>query len=294
MSRKQILNDFLIIVLLLIFTMIYLLNTVNDNNEIKYNGYIVITYYLIGGISIINIIKDKSKYSLNKTFWFFNFFFFFLAPISQYLSGFYPWNFYIEEKYFFDANLCILLWLFVYSFTYSIVKTPKISLKTRLKDLNISTKFLIYLSIVALLILIALIGFKNLLSRETNVLDIDDTMIQSLIDKTLRSIPATSTIAYILITRKQNKKINLLFLSILLIAKIITVYPTRVTRYFMGTIYIGIALVMFDRLVKYRNFDLGLIAVFAILFPMFQIFKWYDFTDIFSMGLNFEIFNRSI
>ena len=57
-------------------------------------------------------------------------------------------------------------------------------------------------------------------------------------------------------------------------------YRASLSRYWIGTVYIGIALISFGKYLKSKSFDIGIIFVFAVIFPVFQVFKWYTISDL--------------
>ena len=202
MTKKKFIQDFFTFWIIIFLLIIYLSNLALNIN-MNFDVHIVITFAIIGVITIYNIFKDKRKYSLNKTFWYFNLFFFFIAPIMQYLSNYFPWGYYIDSEIYFESNIYLILWLLIYSFTYKLTKDTKET--TNISIGKIDMKFLMICTIVALILLISLIGLSNLLTRETNTIEnIDDAMIQSLVDKILRSVPAISTVIYFINIQKNK------------------------------------------------------------------------------------------
>ena len=83
---------------------------------------------------------------------------------------------------------------------------------------------------------------------------------------------------------------------ILLILLLCLNFPVSLSRYWIGSVYIGIGLIAFGKYLGTKTFDIGIIFVFAVIFPIFQLFKWYTLTDLITgtttMNL-IEVYNNA-
>lgn len=283
-SKKKIIEGIEIIAILL-FLLIYYFNGSNYTGK---NWMIIFSFLINGLIIVLNIVNSGKSYSLNKTFWYFNFFFFFIAPLLQYLTGYISWSYYISKELYLKTNFIILVCLILYSFcTYILFKGSK------RKKINSDTFFLknslivyskrilrvlLLFSVLAAIFLVKKIGFSGLFIRGLNQIDFGDSAINSIVINTCRAIPVYSLIYSIYYYLKTNKGIAYILFEALIV--FIINYPTSVTRYWVGLVYIGIFLTLIGNKLSGRKFDLFLILVFAVLFPIFQIFKWYSISDI--------------
>lgn len=279
-SKKNLTYAFAIIIIIIMMTYV-LVSGIDKKNDL--DKEIIITFYVIGIISVINIVRDSKPFSLNKVFWYFNFFFLFLAPLIQYMGGYYPWDYYIEDKIFKKCNLLIILWMLLYMFINIKVDSKKQELKTE-KILKISKneikKSILY-SFGAFFILALLVGVKNLFFRETNTIDIGSDLINSIVQKFLRTIPVFSLSLYIILTQKNECKKSKFVFLLLLTFVIILNFPTSMSRYWIGTVYLGIAVILLKKHIKNRTFDIAIIVGLAVIFPAFTLFKRYDIFTVF-------------
>lgn len=285
-SKKKIIEGIEIIVILL-FLLIYYFN---DSNYTGKNWMIIFSFLINGFIIVLNIVNSGKSYSLNKTFWYFNFFFFFIAPLLQYLTGYSSWNYYISKELYLKTNFLILVCLTLYSFcSYILFKGSRrkifnsdiVPFKKNNSTIVYSKRILrvlLLFSILAALFLVKKIGFSGLFIRELNQIDFGDSAINSIIINTCRAIPVYSLVYSIHYYLKNNNGIVFILFEAFIV--FIINYPTSVTRYWVGLVYIGIFLTLIGNKISGRKFDLFLILVFAVLFPIFQIFKWYSISDI--------------
>ena len=281
-NKKQFLNLILLLLFLVIMLFFYLKN-------IDYTGknvLILFTFIANGTIIIINILKDLRAFSLNKMFWYFSFFFLFLAPFFQYLTSYNCWDYVLEDRTYIRCNLYLILWYFVYSISNAIfLKKKNINIKCVELDLNYKKmKFMFLLSLLSFIILVTNISFSGLFVRNSNSMSIDYGAFKAILENTLRAIPVYSLI-YSFFCLKSYKKGYIYFIILLFITLSVN-FPTSITRFWIGIVYIGIGLVVFRRYIINRRFDYAMILIFTIVFPIFQLFKWYtieqiiDFTTI--------------
>ena len=268
-----------IIIVLTIFT----IDVKNNNIDIA----VILTFILIFAISIWQIIKDKTPYSLNKTFWYFNLIFYVLSPITQYLSNYNVWSYELNNQDYLFGNFMILISIFSYLAIYKRVKSSDIK---REKVIHIEVKnyivfFLFALSLLCFIIAIRDIGFANLFSRtENNYSLVGNSMFNSIFTHLLKCIPVYAFV----ITYYKYNKLNLITLLLLLEIFLLN-FPTSTTRFWMGAIFIGLFLIIFNKkMVNNRIYDLLILITFTILFSFLYLFKFYDFNYILQEGVNFQ------
>lgn len=274
-NLKKLLKGIMLIISLIIFVALFLNNMVIETNV---NSEIIVTFIVIATIIILNIVFDDKKYSLNKVFWYFSFFFMFLAPLLQYISGYTPWNHYLSENMMIKTNYFLIIWFICYSITYIITKEKKYNIKNRISLENSTLNLFLGCAFTALILAIGLIGFKNLFLRSSNQTNFDVGFMNKVVSNFLRTVPVFG-LAYALYYYKINK-INITKIILFLFFLICLNYPASLSRYWIGTVYIGIALISFGKYLKSKSFDIGIIFVFAVIFPVFQVFKWYTISDL--------------
>mgnify|MGYP006966726925 CR=1 FL=1 len=279
------------ILIILVLTMIICFK---ENNFYNYNILVIISFNINAFIIILNILKDQTAFSLNKTFWYFNFFFFFIAPLFQYLSSYNVWNIAISEELYLKTNTYVMLCYIIYmvSKKFFINKNFKkhnyniIDVNNENSNLKIiySEKILILmliLTFISFVFLITNISFNGLFVREINNLSIGDNTISVILENICRAIPIYTCVYSIYFYQK--KKFGKIFILIEFIILFMVNFPTSITRYWIGLVYIGIALIF------NRKFDICIIIIFSLIFPIFQLFKWYSFLELFT---NSNLANR--
>lgn len=289
-TKKQLLYSYIVLVLILIMTYWYI-SQIKIVENLSFG--VISTFFCIGIISIINIIKDNKPFSLNKVFWYFNFFFLFLAPLLQYFGGYHPWNYNISDNIYFKCNLLIIMWMLIYMAVNILVDSKK-KLKENKKEQVVQTtkneiiKLFVF-SIIAIGILISLIGFNNMFLRESNAVEIGSDLINSIVSKFLRSIPLFSLAIYLLLVKKQKARKSILVLLLFGILVLISNFPTSISRYWIGASYLGLALIYFKDKMKNRVFDIILIITLAVIFPFFTLFKNNDLMTVINSKMVLSI-----
>jgi len=242
---------------------------------------IIGTYLLIGFITIINLLQDieHRPYSLNSIFWLFNFSFFFLSPLTSYLTDSFLVT--LKPQIILLTNILILCWSFIFMIVYSSFISKK---SLCYKNINkISSKKInegniknaVFISIFASLFLIFLFGFQAFLTRGLFE-SISSQKIQSLpllliIRQFIRSFPVVTCGALLLFPiKKIHNKIKWYFLIIVLILlTVIIANPLGASRSWIATGYLGLFCLLLLR--KKRN---GAIFLLIMLIGLFVIFPF--------------------
>lgn len=270
----------LILMLLIIIVLFWYFNTlVIYNNNI--DVFVIFTFCMILIISIINIFKDNRPFSLNKTYWYFNFIFFGMAPLAQYLENYNVWGYYISELYYTKTNLLILVGNIVHMIVYKSDRNVYFEKSTHTVTKNNET-VLTFIAMFCLLLLIINVGFDNLFLRTENTTNfIESTMFNTIITCFLKVLPVYCfTIMY-----QSNNKIDIKKVIVLLTI-LIANFPTSNTRFWMGAIFIGIILLVFvNSKSNNRIQDFILLFTFTILFPITYFFHFYTIEDVLKNNL---------
>lgn len=283
-NAKWFFSTYILGALLIGITLLYMLNIENYSEK---NFLIIFTFIIIGIISSKEIILEKYDYSINKIFWYFIFIFLFIAPLFQYLTSYTPDDYYIKEDLYLKSNYIILIWIYIYSLVKRIIlkkSNNKLSYDdedVKGKLLCFKKKYLLYLfiiNIVAFTFMTMKIGIQNFFIREYNRLGTQTTFITDILNNGMRVIPIFSAI-YAYYYSKYTGKKNI-FLFLFLILTIILNFPTSTTRYWIGVVYLGIVVVVFKEHMKNRKFDILIIIALFVIFPLLQMFKWYDLSDL--------------
>lgn len=220
--------------------------------------------------------------------WYFIFIFMFLSPLAQLLAEYSPWNYLLSDSLMIRANWIIILWSAVYSISYSnkkrfVIGRNKNSLvHYSFVSLKGSTQFLLTgLSFGCLIIMIGLVGPRNLLIRGSSVLT--GSTFSIMFNYLFRSVPAISC-GMLIIGRKKGISVSRLNVLLLFIITLFLNSPFALSRYWVGVIYIGLALCSLpENALAGRKFDLFVMIGLVILFPLFYLFKNNTFLEVLQM-----------
>ena len=253
---------------------------------IKFDGLEIFLFLTIGIFSMLEIVHELKirTYSLNLIHWLFVFFFYFLAPIQQISNDYQPWGLDINTTEIYKTCIIILIWIIVYKTAYSFTskKTQKNNnyMSSVKKDVNISNKALVVITIINILsclFLIKTIGFNNLFARKTNVLQIEQISgsLKLIIIHTLRSVVPFS-LAISLMHYIRNKK-GIIYLIINIIVLLIVCFPTGLGRSEAANMYLGLLVILFYKKIdKNKNnvkYIFVFVAAFILIFPTINVFR---------------------
>ena len=278
------LSSIIIAILLIVVTVFY---TQNAEKLHHIQGITIATFIINGLIIIIGCVSCTKNYSLNKIFWYFSFFFLFLAPLIQYISDTKLWKYEISDSSYVKTNLLLTIWFITYSICYWIKRDKNIQEQETKQDNNahkiaFSKKYLnigVIVVTILMAISIIMIGFKNLFIRGQSSLDIEVGFIRDILTNFIRITPVYFLIYSIYYYKKENKKAKLYVLYFAIVTFILN-FPISITRYWVGTVYIGIGLVLLGKFLTNKKFDIAIIIIILVVFPLFQAFKWYSLSEV--------------
>ena len=276
------------ILFIIILLSVFSVNIKNGNIDIA----VILSFTLIFLISVWQIIKDKIPYSLNKTFWYFNLIFYVFSPLTQYLSNYNVWGYKLNNQDYLFGNCMVLISIFSY---LAIYRNSKLNNINREKNVNVNVKnytifILFLLSLFCLAVAVKDIGFASLFSRSENTYSlVGNSMFNSIFTHLLKCIPVYAFV----ITYYKYGKLNLIGLLLLLEIFVLN-FPTSTTRFWMGAIYIGLFLLIFNKkILNNRIYDLLILTTFSIFFSFLYLFKFYDFEYVFTEGLSIQSITES-
>ena len=264
-----------IFVLLLSYIFFSYLKSIPYNNS-QIDIAVIFTFILMLVLTVINIFRDKRPYSLNKTYWFFNLIFFVLAPLAQYLAGFHVWGYVLSDSTYIKGNVLIIIGNIIHMIFYK--NNNEIFFEDKNKEIKEkNTLILLLIAGICFMLLILNVGFSNLFLRATNVSEFSENrMINTILTFFLKAVPVYCfSIAY---NSKKRIDINIILIGILVF---LMNFPVSTTRFWMGSIYIGIMLMIFVKTKRNNRIqDLMFLAIFTILFPLTYLFHFYSIEDI--------------
>ena len=291
--NKKKMASSLILILLIVF---YLYMCFNNLSFINVDFGVFITFVINGVLALWFAMSEKQAFTLGKVFYYFNFFFMVVAPMFQFLTNFKLWNYTISNNTYLVSNLLIMFWLVTYKIFYIFFfsnssKRYKNSTNKKI-PYNSSILFMLYvLTLFCFSFIVSKVSISGLFTRSTNHVSFDSGAIITIVESLCRSIPVY-TLVYSYFYCKATKKSKLLLLFPLIFTILLN-FPSSVARYWLGIVYIGIILVFFQKSIKNKKFDIFLICLFAILFPIFQLFKWYGINVLTDFNLLFSKFSST-
>ena len=289
-KRKFISNSILFLVLLVFLAIIIFSSSLNNRNL-----FVILGFISIGAISLINIVEDTRIYSINKLFWYFELIFFCAAPLCQYLSEYYPWGYQLKDPDIIYAEILIFLWCIIYHLSYRYKFSKKYHSKNNLIKSyclkaryysSYALQFIFIIAILFFILLISMTGFYNLFFRSENTIDIENSTLNFIIRKFLTAFPSITCSIFIILT-KQKEKNYLPCIICLLIIVFCSNFPLSTTRYWMGTIFIGIFLTAYAKRKESRLMDYGILFGFLVLFPFLFLFKTVTIIDLFNGKISY-------
>lgn len=246
-------------------------------------SFFVIESFFINGIIIaFNIYYDKYDYSLNKMFWYFMLFFMFISPLFQYFTSYNQWNYYLSETTYYRSNniICMFLISYILFKKYLLERSEKILEKVNKKIYKIKinkskkiSKNLLYFTIAIFLIYMINVRLGTFYRGNNEIYLINDG-ISAIINHFIKAFPVFC-FCYIFNFYNEKDKKNILLMLFIMI--FVMIYPQSTNRYLLGIVYLGLLIVIFQGKIKKRYFNIFIISLFILLFPLFQLFKWYSF-----------------
>lgn len=287
-KKNMLISGFFLVVLILA-----LIFVVTDNVANKKSMYIIGGFILMIMLSTYSIIKDVRILSINKVIWYFCLLFMGIAPLCQYVSDYYPWNYKVYESEIESAQYITIIFYIIYFVFYNYVfnrlKTENRPISRLLcKECSFSSfskNVIFILAIVLFLALLELEGFQNLFVRSENNVDIANSTLRFVVKKYLSAFPAMACALCLLDKEKSEGKVKII---ILFLITFISNFPTTTPRYWMGTLFLGIFAIKFLKRVDSRKLDFIVIAIIVIIFPFFYIFKFNTFYSVMQNGVKYS------
>lgn len=282
MTIKEFRTKCVISLVLVIYTFI-VLNIPGDSQIINVEH--IISFCIIGVVAGGAIINDRMDYSMNKMHWYFMFLFMFLAPITQMLSNYKPWRYTLNADAMFISNSILIIWSIVYSLAYKSKIGFKISSKKadhkKYIHFSRSERLLMMLfDFAALLIMIRMNSFRSLFIR--GAASFGNGTFSIMFDYLFRSVPVLNC-AILGVQRKKYHDVGLIEIILTLICVFVLNYPVALSRYWTGTVYLGLMICLLPgKIFKNRRFDVLLLVALVVVFPVFSMFKRLTLADAFS------------
>lgn len=275
-QRSKNIRIIYLISLILIILTIMILSKMSNGNR---NTSIIFTYLFNGCIWLFLLIREVKKraYSLIMMQWLFCIFFFSLAPLVQYIVGYFPWINTRSDEILIRANLLLTVWtiavqLGIYLGKYRkrhygrYIYRPWTSFSKLLPILT----FFCFLNLIFRIITI---GPTNMLFRETNksMQIASNGSLSLFILNTIQALFYFTTAMSLVKYRQHHKTIIWALLNCTFL--LFSYFPTGMARFVVAVLYLGAILTYFTNFRKNRSFILLFIAAFIIILPFFSAFR---------------------
>lgn len=243
---------------------------------VVYALFIIIILYAAYQI----FVDDRRSFSLNKFVWFYVFLFWGIAPLAQYAIGIFNWDVRITEVSAIKSNLLVLLFLFVYRYTYKrILKKDVIDQKDyvtsrfQISDVGMGILLLLQLGIF-LFFTIKSKGLVFLRGETSELIFSNAQPIQLIIDQVGRASCTFIAFLFFWHFRQAKTPKNTFFFVASLTIMILTNFPLALPRYMAGAFYVGL-LFIFKPIFQRRSLPIVLlIFVFLIVFPAVTVARY--------------------
>lgn len=241
------------------------------------------TFVLNGVLGVVFLCKSIANrpFSLVQMHWVFYVTMFVIAPYSQYLYGYSAWGHPLESNDYLVTNLLLTAWAALFAL-FSGGRTKRAAFEQRsfyesLPRIGSSAGYKALLcSFIATTLVVALVGFNDLFSRDTFSTNLDKTA-GLVFDKALRPIPVFSFVLLLARAKQRGKAGPLLFAAMALM--LVSCFPAAMARYNTACIYGGILLLGIAPLFERRGlFPVLFLVSFLVVFPAANSYRWETFT----------------
>lgn len=274
-KSKNILIIYLIVLILITLTVMILLKLQSGQK----NTFLIFTYLFNGSIWLFLFVREVKKraYSLIMIQWLFCIFFFELAPLIQYIVGYFPWINTRSEDVLLRANVLLTIWTIavlcgIYLGRYGKQHYGKYIYRP-CKGFSLILPLLTIFGFFNFIVRVITIGPVNMLFRSTNsgVSVSSYGSFSMLISRTTEAFVYFTAILS-LVKYRQNKK-NIIWALINCALLLFSYFPTGIARFAVAVLYLGAMLTYFTKFRRNRTFILLFIGAFTIILPFFSAFR---------------------
>ena len=266
---------YLIVLILITLTMMILLKLQSGKKDI----FLIFTYLFNGLIWLFLFVREVKKraYSLIMIQWLFCIFFFELAPLIQYIVGYFPWINTRSEEVLLRTNVLLTIWTIavqsgIYLGRYGKQNYGKYIYRPW-KGFSLILPLFTIFCFFNFIVRVITIGPVNMLLRSTNsgVSVSSYGSFSMLISRTTEAFVYFTAILS-LIKYRQNRK-NIIWPLINCTLLLFSYFPTGIARFAVAVLYLGAMLTYFTKFRRNRTFILLFIGAFTIILPFFSAFR---------------------
>lgn len=277
-SSIQLLSS-LIVLAVLFF---YLISIVGGGQAPKnVSPMVVMGMLLNGGIAIMCIVADMRGVTIAKAHWYFVLIFLSVAPLAQYVGGFFPWNYSLSADLMIRANGIVSLWCVFFAASYSLTdKRMKAKMQFRVAsrpsmELPSSMGYAVILilwGVVVFAYLAGRYGVSNMVGGRVNYGADATGWLDWIFTYALPVVPALGCCHCLLLAKERR---GWYFPAALLFSlSLFCVNPIYSSRYSVAGAYLPIVLALLPRRsLSNRTFDAVILIAVVVAFPMMNAFK---------------------
>lgn len=244
---------------------------------------VIATFALNGALGVVLLCKSVAErpFSLSQMHWAFYITMFVIAPYSQYVYGYSVWDYALSSNDYLMTNLALTAWgAFFALFSGGRAGNASYNQKSFYAALpKISESAVaraVVCSILATALVVALVGFGNLFSRDTFSAGLDKT-VGLIFDKALRPLPVFAFVLLLARSKQQGKKTPAFYMALVLM--LLACFPTGMARYNMACIYGAVLLLASPTLFEKKGvFPVLFLFAFLIVFPASNCYRRETFT----------------
>lgn len=286
-SFSKIMYTYIFIVLIMVMSLI-----VYSDLHVTIDQSIVVITFIINGILIIRNLLKSSRlgYSLKDVVNLFMFLFMFLSPMIQYVTNKFPWwdIHLITDEAIIQANVTILIFLVTYQLSYSLKSkhTNKTAKNNFINRIDVVFNILFLFSIISSSFIILNVGFYNLFSRATYIIDINSSSLSLIVSNSMRAIPVIYVAINLVYLKKNRSVFRKLPFFIGVFLMLLVNFPTSTARFWMASVYLGLFIIIIGRSKNPHFLKFILLFGMTIIFPVINIFRRNTWQEAIILGID--------
>ena len=231
---------------------------------------------------------QQAPFSLAQVHWVFYATFFSIAPASQYLTNIWPWGIAPTDSELIIANIIVLIWGIIFQALrhalnckrpiceHNIGEEVENGTCIKLDDRNSSA--VTFVALIAFVTTVCVTGIDNLVFRTESAIQFESTAVGLFMSVFPRGIMVAAAIGMLAnFIQSRNYPIKTLFVVSF---TIITCLPTALARFNVAAIYLGILIVISNKLRTTKGLYIFLLTGGLIVaYPILDAFKYVNSSD---------------
>ena len=275
LGKKIRVGSFIFSVLLAMIMIVFAALQMNGEHS-----YFQVFTFVINGIVIYAMfVKGLARhlFSVDLIHSIFCLVFFWIAPTLQIATGFSAWGLRIGEEDIIRANLLILTWLIFYNFGAFLASNRYWKIKTA-EFSAISKKSIMTLWWITIIVSALIVVKNGFRIEEISFSDSDNQAIGLLVNHSLVAFMTFSTLITVLWFK--NNGYSKIYPLISIICLLLTCFPTSLSRYAAGAIYVCLLVNLCPWFQKKHRFVFLMILGIMLLFPIMGLYRYRSIAEV--------------